>query len=110
MATMAIAMCMGLHATHVCPPRPVPWLSPVSSAPTWVRSSSGALVSPFRSCWWLLRLQLAASKYYYLPKEVGETQEQQKLPSPVMAILPILAPHCPWRCYSSTHRRHVHLA
>ena len=36
--------------------------------------------------------QLAGKKYYYLPKEVGETQEQQKLPSPVMAFLPILAP------------------
>lgn len=36
--------------------------------------------------------QLAGKKYYYLPKEVGETQEQQKLPSPVMAFLPFLAP------------------
>ena len=94
MTTMAIAMCMGLHATHMfVPPTPGPLaVSGILSADLGQVILFGALVSIPVMLVGYFGAQLAGKKYYYLPKEVGETQEQQKLPSPVMAFLPILAP------------------
>lgn len=94
MTTMAIAMCMGLHATHMfVPPTPGPLaVSGILSADLGQVILFGALVSIPVMLVGYSGAQLAGKKYYYLPKEVGETQEQQKLPSPVMAFLPILAP------------------
>lgn len=94
MTTMAIAMCMGLHATHMfVPPTPGPLaVSGILSADLGQVILFGSLVSIPVMLVGYFGAQLAGKKYYYLPKEVGETQEQQKLPSPVMAFLPILAP------------------
>lgn len=94
MTTMAIALCMGLHATHMfVPPTPGPLaVAGILSADLGYVILFGALVSIpvmlvgyFGGVW-------MGKKYYYLPENVVEVPENQKLPSPLMAFLPIVAP------------------
>ena len=94
MTTMAIAMCMGLHATHMfVPPTPGPLaVSGILNADLGQVILFGALVSIPVMLVGYFGAQLAGKKYYYLPKDVDDAQERHKLPSPVMAFLPILAP------------------
>ncbi len=94
MTTMAIAMCMGLHATHMfVPPTPGPLaVSGILSADLGQVILFGSLVSiPVMLVGYFASL-FAGKKYHYIPREVGETTQAEKLPSPVMAFLPILAP------------------
>lgn len=94
MTTMAIAMCMGLHATHMfVPPTPGPLaVSGILNADLGQVILFGALVSiPVTLVGYFASL-VAGKKYYYIPQNVVEVEENQKLPSPVMAFLPILAP------------------
>ncbi|MGN1000073.1 MAG: GntP family permease [Faecousia sp.] len=94
MTTMAVAMCMGLHATHMfVPPTPGPLtVAGILSADLGYVILFGALVSIpvmlvayFGSVW-------MGKKYYYLPENVVDVPENQKLPSLLMAFLPILTP------------------
>ena len=94
MTTMAIAMCMGLHATHMfVPPTPGPLaVSGILSADLGQVILFGSLVSiPVMLVGYFASL-FAGKKYHYIPREVGETTQAEKLPSPVTAFLPILAP------------------
>lgn len=94
MTTMAIAMCMGLHATHMfVPPTPGPLaVSGILNADLGQVILFGSLVSiPVMLVGYFASL-FAGKKYHYIPKDVGETKQAEKLPSPVMAFLPILAP------------------
>jgi GntP family gluconate:H+ symporter len=94
MTTMAIAMCMGLHATHMfVPPTPGPLaVAGILNADLGYVILFGALVSiPVTLVGYFCAVK-AGNKYYYLPQEVAETNENQKLPSAAMAFLPILAP------------------
>ena len=94
MTTMAVAMCMGLHATHMfVPPTPGPLaVAGILNADLGYVILFGALVSIpvmlvgyFGSVW-------MGKKYYYLPENVVDVPENQKLPSPLMAFLPIVMP------------------
>lgn len=94
MTTMAIALCMGLHATHMfVPPTPGPLaVAGILSADLGYVILFGALVSiPVMLVGYFGGLKFG-KKYYYIPKNVVEVPEDQKLPSPVMAFLPIVAP------------------
>ena len=94
MTTMAIAMCMGLHATHMfVPPTPGPLaVSGILNADLGQVILFGALVSIPIMLVGYFGAKVAGKKYYYIPQNVVEVQADQKLPSPVMAFLPILAP------------------
>lgn len=94
MTTMAIALCMGLHATHMfVPPTPGPLaVSGILNADLGQVILFGALVSIPVMLVGYFGAQLAGKKYYYLPKDTSENQEEHELPSPLMAFLPILAP------------------
>lgn len=94
MTTMAVAMCMGLHATHMfVPPTPGPLaVAGILNADLGYVILFGALVSIpvmlvgyFGSVW-------MGKKYYYLPENAVDVPENQKLPSPLMAFLPIVMP------------------
>lgn len=94
MTTMAVAMCMGLHATHMfVPPTPGPLaVAGILNADLGYVILFGALVSIpvmlvgyFGSVW-------MGKKYDYLPENVVDVPENQKLPSPLMAFLPIVMP------------------
>lgn len=94
MTTMAIAMCMGLHATHMfVPPTPGPLaVAGILNADLGYAILFGALVSiPVMLAGYFGALK-AGNKFHYIPQNVVETPEDQKLPSPLMAFLPILAP------------------
>ncbi len=94
MTTMAIAMCMGLHATHMfVPPTPGPLaVAGILSADLGYVILFGALVSiPVMLVGYFGAVK-AGKKFYYIPQNVVETPENQKLPSPLMAFLPIIAP------------------
>lgn len=94
MTTMAIAMCMGLHATHMfVPPTPGPLaVAGILNADMGYVILFGALVSiPVMLTGYFCAVKMG-KKYYYIPQNVVEVPENQKLPSPMMAFLPILAP------------------
>ncbi len=94
MTTMAIAMCMGLHATHMfVPPTPGPLaVSGILGADLGQVILFGALASIPIMLVGYFGAKVAGKKYYYIPENVAESPADQKLPSPVMAFLPILAP------------------
>lgn len=94
MTTMAIAMCMGLHATHMfVPPTPGPLaVAGILSADLGYVILFGALVSIPVMLIGYLGASYAGKKYYYIPENVVEVPEDQKLPSALMAFLPIIAP------------------
>ena len=94
MTTMAISLCMGLHATHMfVPPTPGPLaVAGILNADLGQAILFGALVSiPVTLVGYFASL-VAGKKYYYTPETVVEVAEDQKLPTPLMAFLPILAP------------------
>ncbi len=94
MTTMAIAMCMGLHATHMfVPPTPGPLaVAGILSADLGRVILFGALVSIPIMLVGYFGAKVAGKKYHYIPQNVVEVDPNQKLPSPLMAFLPILAP------------------
>ena len=94
MTTMAISLCMGLHATHMfVPPTPGPLaVAGILNADLGQVILFGAIVSiPVTLVGYFASL-VAGKKHYYIPKNVVEVKENQKLPSPMMAFLPILTP------------------
>ena len=95
MTTMAIALAMGLHATHMfVPPTPGPLaVAGILNADLGMVILFGAMVSiPVMLVGYAASL-VAGKKYYYLP-EIEETasSESGKQPSAFAAYLPILVP------------------
>lgn len=94
MTTMAIALCMGLHATHMfVPPTPGPLaVAGILNADLGYVILFGALVSIPVMLVGYFGAVFMGRKYDYLPENVADVPENQKLPSPLMAFLPILTP------------------
>lgn len=94
MTTMAVATCMGLHATHMfVPPTPGPLaVAGILNADLGQVILFGALVSIPVALVGYVGAVIAGKKYYYLPDNIEETPENQNLPNAVMSFLPILAP------------------
>ena len=94
MTTMAVALCMGLHATHMfVPPTPGPLaVAGILSADLGYVILFGALVSIPVMLVGYFGAVFMGKKYDYLPENVVDVPENQKLPSPLMAFLPILTP------------------
>lgn len=94
MTTMAIALCMGLHATHMfVPPTPGPLaVAGILNADLGQVILFGSLVSIPVMLVGYLGAKVAGKKFHYLPQEVEEIDVDRKLPSPAMAFLPILTP------------------
>lgn len=94
MTTMAVALCMGLHATHMfVPPTPGPLaVAGILSADLGYVILFGALVSIPVMLVGYFGAVFMGRKYDYLPENVVDVPENQKLPSPLMAFLPILTP------------------
>lgn len=94
MTTMAVALCMGLHATHMfVPPTPGPLaVAGILNADLGYAILFGALVSiPVMLVGYFGAVKMG-KKYDYLPENVVDVPENQKLPSATMAFLPILTP------------------
>lgn len=94
MTTMAVALCMGLHATHMfVPPTPGPLaIAGILNADLGYVILFGALVSIPVMLVGYFGAVFMGKKYDYLPENVTDVPENQKLPSPLMAFLPILTP------------------
>ena len=94
MTTMAVALCMGLHATHMfVPPTPGPLaVAGILNADLGYVILFGALVSIPVMLVGYFGAVFMGKKYDYLPENVVDVPENQKLPSPLMAFLPILTP------------------
>ncbi|MDO5725109.1 MAG: GntP family permease [Tissierellia bacterium] len=94
MTAMAISLTMGLHATHMLvPPTPGPLaVAGILNANLGTVIGMGALVSiPVMIVAHILGDRFG-KKYYYLPKNVVEMEENQRLPSAFMAFAPIVIP------------------
>lgn len=94
MTTMAVALCMGLHATHMfVPPTPGPLaVAGILNADLGYVILFGALVSIPVMLVGYFGAVFMGRKHDYLPENVADVPENQKLPSPLMAFLPILTP------------------
>lgn len=97
MATMAIALSMGLHATHMLvPPTPGPLsVAGILGADLGMVILLGMVVSIPVVAVAMLAGKFLGQKYFYLPEELAlETEEEkhQKHPGYVEAFLPILLP------------------
>ncbi len=95
MTTMAIALGMGLHATHMLvPPTPGPLaVTGILGADLGLVILLGMVVSiPVTLVGYYLG-RFFGRKYYYLPTEIEETVvDDSRLPGPVQSFLPILLP------------------
>lgn len=97
MTTMAIATCMGLHATHMfVPPTPGPLaVAGILNADLGQTILFGALVSIPITLVGYFGAVVAGKKYYYLPSSIEESREEEtsrKQPNAVMSFSPILVP------------------
>lgn len=98
MTTMAIATCMGLHATHMfVPPTPGPLaVAGILSADLGQVILFGALVSIPVALVGYFAAVVAGKKYYYLPggaeEEMVQEETGRKQPNAVMSFSPILVP------------------
>lgn len=88
MTTMAVATCMGLHATHMfVPPTPGPLaVAGILNADLGQVILFGALVSIPVALVGYIGAVIAGKKYYYLPDNIEETPENQNLPNAVMSF------------------------
>lgn len=94
MTTMAISLCMGLHATHMfVPPTPGPLaVAGILNADLGMVILFGALVSiPVMLVGYAASL-FAGKKYYYIPEDVEDGGADENLPSAAMSFMPILVP------------------
>lgn len=95
MTTMAIALGMGLHATHMMvPPTPGPLaVAGILGADLGLVIVLGILVSiPVTLVGYYLGI-FFGKKYHYLPTSIGEESVSfEKLPNALQAFLPILLP------------------
>ena len=95
MTTMAIATCMGLHATHMfVPPTPGPLaVAGILNADLGMTILFGALVSIPVTIVAYFAAQFAGKKFNYLPKvDAEEASADRPLPNTFMAFAPILVP------------------
>lgn len=95
MTTMAVATCMGLHATHMfVPPTPGPLaVAGILNADLGSAILFGALVSIPVTIVAYFAAKFAGKKYYYLPHvEEEEGGADRPLPNTFMAFAPILVP------------------
>ena len=93
LTTMAVAPCMGLPATHMVAPTPGPLaVAGILNADLGYVILFGALVSIPVMLVGYFGAVFMGKKYDYLPENVTDVPENQKLPSPLMAFLPILTP------------------
>ncbi|RVU54533.1 GntP family permease [Anaerosphaera multitolerans] len=94
MTTMTVSLAMGLHATHMLvPPTPGPLaVAGILNANLGTVIAMGALVSiPVTLVAHFLATKFG-KKYYYLPENIEEFDENQKLPNAFMAFTPIIIP------------------
>lgn len=99
MTTMAVALAMGLHATHMLvPPTPGPLaVAGILKANLGLVILLGMLVSIPVTIIGVLAGRFFGKKYYYLPNidnsvNTYEENKGNKLPSPIMSFSPILIP------------------
>lgn len=95
MTTMAVATCMGLHATHMfVPPTPGPLaVAGILNADLGSAILFGALVSIPVTIVAYFAAKFVGKKYYYLPHvEEEEGGTERLLPNTFMAFAPILVP------------------
>ena len=95
MTTMAIATCMGLHATHMfVPPTPGPLaVAGILNADLGMVILFGALVSIPVTVVAYFAAKAAGKKYNYMPRvEEEEESAERRLPNTFMAFAPILVP------------------
>lgn len=95
MTTMAVATCMGLHATHMfVPPTPGPLaVAGILNADLGSAILFGALVSIPVTIVAYFAAKFVGKKYYYLPHvEEEEGGADRPLPNTFMAFAPILVP------------------
>lgn len=95
MTTMAVATCMGLHATHMfVPPTPGPLaVAGILNADLGSAILFGALVSIPMTIVAYFAAKFMGKKYYYLPHvEEEESGAERPLPNTFMAFAPILVP------------------
>lgn len=95
MTTMAVATCMGLHATHMfVPPTPGPLaVAGILNADLGSAILFGALVSIPVTIVAYFAAKFVGKKYYYLPHvEEEESGAERPLPNTFMAFAPILVP------------------
>lgn len=97
MTTMAIATCMGLHATHMfVPPTPGPLaVAGILNADLGMVILFGALVSIPVTVVAYFAAKAVGKKYYYIPHVEGEDANEgadRPLPNTFMAFAPILVP------------------
>lgn len=99
MTTMAVALAMGLHATHMLvPPTPGPLaVAGILGANLGMVILLGMFVSIPIVLISVIAGRIFGKKYYFLPEiesteKVGKDAGEKKLPSPLMSFLPILLP------------------
>ncbi len=97
MTTMAVALAMGLHATHMLvPPTPGPLaVAGILNADLGMVILLGMLVSIPVVLVAHLAGKFLGKKYYYMPEELAAEatpEENRKYPSPLAAFLPIILP------------------
>ena len=99
MTTMAVALAMGLHATHMLvPPTPGPLaVAGILGSNLGLVILLGMLVSIPVTIVAIIAGRAFGKKYFFLPslesaEEVVKEAGEKKLPSPMMSFLPILLP------------------
>lgn len=99
MTTMAVALAMGLHATHMLvPPTPGPLaVAGILGSNLGMVILLGMLVSIPVTIVAILAGRYFGKKYFFLPQlesaeEIAKEVGDKKLPSPLMSFLPILLP------------------
>ncbi|MDP0493873.1 MAG: GntP family permease, partial [Fusobacterium sp. JB021] len=98
MTTMAVALAMGLHATHMLvPPTPGPLaVAGILGANLGLVILLGMLVSIPVTAISIIAGRILGKKYYFLPELEDEISEEEnkdvKRPSALMSFLPILLP------------------
>lgn len=99
MTTMAVALAMGLHATHMLvPPTPGPLaVAGILGSNLGLVILLGMLVSIPVTLVSVIAGRHLGKKYYFLPKLEEENNEEnnnqiKKVPSPLMSFLPIILP------------------
>ncbi len=94
MTTMAIALAMGLHATHMLvPPTPGPLaVAGILGADLGMVIVMGCLVSIPVMLAGLVMARFFGPKYEFFPEEVEELDPNAKIPSALQSFVPILLP------------------
>ena len=99
MTTMAVALAMGLHATHMLvPPTPGPLaVAGILGSNLGMVILLGMLVSIPVTIVAIIAGRYFGKKYFFLPQlesaeEIAKEVGDKKLPSPLMSFLPILLP------------------